>query len=225
MNSINKIVVLSLMLVALSACKSEIDNKPAATVKEPAKVEAVEAVKTDKVESAEKATEKPTAQADGKEATFIAEKSKIVFVGSKITGDHSGTFGKWTGKGWIGKDGLNRVEFKVEMASINADHPKLTKHLKSTDFFAVDKFPEAIFTSSKFEKKEDDKYAITGDLTMHGVTKTISFPATISAEGDMIKASTEFTVQRMDFGLTYPGRPDDLIKKEVLLKVDLAFKK
>ena len=73
--------------------------------------------------------------------------------------------------------------------------------------------------------EKDDGYEVTGDLTLHGVTKTISFPAVISLDGDTLSTKSEFYINRKDFNIVYPGKPDDLIRDEVVIKFDLKANK
>lgn len=104
---------------------------------------------------------------------------------------------------------------------------KLAKHLKSPDFFDVAKFPKAEFTLTKFEKaaQGESTHTVSGQLNLHGVTKAISFPAKVEMADGKAAAKAEFKIQRKDFGIVYPGMPDDLIKDEVLLDLDLHFHK
>jgi polyisoprenoid-binding protein YceI len=64
---------------------------------------------------------------------------------------------------------------------------------------------------------------ITGDLTLHGVTKRVSFPATISVSDVRVDANAEFSINRQDYGITYPGMPDDLIRDLVVIKLSLQL--
>ncbi len=105
------------------------------------------------------------------------------------------------------------------------DNPKLTGHLQSADFFDVAKFPTARFTSTSIAQGKDGTTTVTGDLTMHGVTQRISFPAQVTQSGDLATATAAFGINRKDFGLVYPGMPDDLIKDEVLLKLDVQARR
>lgn len=149
--------------------------------------------------------------------------SKVEFVGAKVTASHPGGFTDFTGKVDLGDPiEKSRIEVTIQTASLYADKEKLTKHLKSPDFFDVAKFPTTTFESTGIEK-EGEGYTITGDLTLHGVTKRISFPATISADDATVTAGTEFSINRKDFGITYPGMPDDLIRDLVVIKLSLAL--
>ena len=66
---------------------------------------------------------------------------------------------------------------------------------------------------------------VTGSLTLHGVTKTLSFPADITVGAEQVDVKAEFALNRKDFGIVYPGKPDDLIADNVLLTLDVHAKK
>jgi polyisoprenoid-binding protein YceI len=105
-----------------------------------------------------------------------------------------------------------------------SDQEKLTGHLKSGDFFDVEKFPKATFTSTEIKPggAGGATHTITGNLELHGVKKSISFPAKVTVDASAVKADAEFVINRKDFGLVYPGKPDDLIKDEVLIKLHVT---
>lgn len=147
--------------------------------------------------------------------------SKIGFVGAKVTASHVGGFTDFSGKVDVGDPiEASTIDLTIQTASLFADKEKLTKHLKSPDFFDVGKFPTATFRSTEIEK-DGAGHTISGDLTLHGVTKRISFPATISATDSEVSANAEFSINRQDFGIAYPGMPDDLIRDLVVIKLSL----
>src|SRR5690606_33501403 len=114
----------------------------------------------------------------------------------------------------------------VELASVESDAEKLTGHLKSADFFDVEKFPKSTFKSTSVSAgSEPGTYTVVGNLDLHGVTKSISFPAKINVSGDAVDVSSEFKINRKDFGIVYPGMPDDLIHDDVVIKLDVKAKK
>jgi len=149
--------------------------------------------------------------------------SKIEFVGAKVTASHPGGFTDFSGALELG-DPIEKsaISVTIQTASLYVDKEKLTKHLKSPDFFDVEKFPTATFRSTGI-RKEGDGHVISGDLTLHGVTRQISFPATVSATEAQVMASAEFSIDRQDFGIAYPGMPDDLIRDLVVVKLSLAL--
>ncbi len=219
-------------LVMLMGCKSEIDNKPAAKVvgtkKAPDAKKSPDAKKAPDTKGAAKApgkTEapKPKVLSLGPGDVKVSPSSKIEWVGAKVTGDHKGGFKTFEGKLTPKVDGIEAVEFIVDTTSLYSDSEMLTGHLKNPDFFDVAKYPQASFISTKIEAKPSKAgtHEITGDMTMHGVTKTIAFPAKVAVKDGKITADSEFTIMRFDFGLKYPGKVGDLIKDEVLMKIHL----
>jgi polyisoprenoid-binding protein YceI len=77
----------------------------------------------------------------------------------------------------------NKVEVVIKTASIDSNHAERDKHLRSDDFLDVAKHPEARFVSTKFEDQGDGKAVLTGDLTLHGVTKPVVIDVTRIGEG------------------------------------------
>jgi len=181
-----------------------------------------------KVESAPdtKAEAAPSGDPDTATAGSLAinpSNSKIGFVGAKVTASHVGGFTDFSGKVDVGDPiEASTIDLTIQTASLFADKEKLTKHLKSPDFFDVGKFPTATFRSTEI-KKDGAGHTIGGDLTLHGVTKRISFPATISATNSEVSANAEFSINRQDFGIAYPGMPDDLIRDLVVIKLSLKL--
>ncbi len=101
------------------------------------------------------------------------------------------------------------VEVTIEAATVNTRQDKRDAHLRSTDFFDVERFPKITFKSTKVEKKGDG-YEVTGDLTMHGVTKPVVLEVgALSPElkdpwgGIRRGVSARTAVNRRDFGLQY----------------------
>ena len=92
--------------------------------------------------------------------------------------------------------------------------------MKSPDFFNAAQFPTATFVSSAVEDKQTNTM-VTGNLTLHGVTKQISFPAEVKVADDVVSVNANFVLNRFDFDIKYPGKANDLIRKEVVIKLDL----
>jgi polyisoprenoid-binding protein YceI len=147
--------------------------------------------------------------------------SKIGFVGSKVTGSHNGGFTNFAGSFKV-QDGkiTGSPEIKINMKSTWADASKLTGHLKSPDFFDVEKFPTSTFTVTTIAP-EGSASKVTGNLQLHGVTKSISFPATVAVAADALTVKAEFAINRKDFGIVYAGKSDDLIRDNVVIRLDL----
>jgi polyisoprenoid-binding protein YceI len=153
--------------------------------------------------------------------------SKIEWVGTKTGGKHVGGFKEFSGKlaPATGDLTASTISVDINTGSIYADVAKLTQHLKSPDFFGVDTYPKASFVSSKIESAADgsNTHKITGELTLHGVKKEISFPAKIVETGDKVKLSSTFKIDRQDFGISYgKGKVNDDVT--VKLTVEVARK-
>lgn len=201
---------LSVLILSLSAC----NNDPA---KGKAQATATEAVTT---------AAAPTA---GTKFAFTNADSKLEFVGAKVTRKHDGSFQTFSGTVTLVDNDPTKssVTVLVDVGSLKSDEDKLTTHLKSPDLLDVGKFPQATFTSTSIKAggEQGKSHTITGNLQLHGVTKSISFPADIKAGADAVDVDAEFAINRKDFGVVYPGMPDDLIKDDVLLKLKIHAKK
>jgi len=209
-----RLAVPAALIFTLAACDDPAKDAAKATVSTAAPAKTTEAAKP-----------------AGAMETFVVDPatSSVGFVGAKITGSHPGKFEKMSGSITLagGKAEGGKINFEVEIASVKTDSDKLDGHLQSPDFFDAAKFPKATFTSSAIKAggEKGASHTVTGELDLHGVKKTISFPATITATADGASGTSEFSINRKDFGIVYPGKPDDLIKDDVLLKLSLKAKK
>lgn len=201
-------------LLAVSACESEVDGKPKAKVADAKEVKKDDA--------------KPDAKPDAAAAKLAVDTaaSKIGFVGAKVTGDHAGSFGTFEGSATLAGDETTALEFTVDMQSLAIEPEGLKTHLLGPDFFDVEKHGKASFQSTSITEKAGEggsTHEVVGNLTLRGTAKSVTFPAKLAAAGDKVTGSTEFSINRKDFGIVYAGKADDLIKDDVLLKIDLAF--
>jgi polyisoprenoid-binding protein YceI len=169
------------------------------------------------------------AAAAGTAYVISPDTSKIEWTGSKVTGHHDGSFGSFSGAVTVvgGAVDKSRVTIDIDTPSLTTQPDNLIKHLKSPDFFGIEQFPKASFASTGIKAGGDKGagYEVTGNLTLHGVTKSISFPANIAVAGDTVNADATFSINRKDFGLNYPGKVDDLIRDDVLVKLTIHAKK
>jgi polyisoprenoid-binding protein YceI len=161
--------------------------------------------------------------------TFDQTASKVQWTGSKVTGKHDGGFGTFNGTVDVA-DGVpekSKVDVSIDADSLTTDIERLTGHLKSSDFFNTKANPKATFVSREIKKGGDKgaTHTVTGDLTIKGITKTVAFPATISLAGDTANVDAEFAINRRDFSLNYPGKPNDLIRDDVVIKLTIRAKK
>ncbi|HTM80857.1 YceI family protein [Asticcacaulis sp.] len=110
------------------------------------------------------------------------------------------------------------VEVSFAIDGVNTGVPKLDEHLKSADFFDAAKFPTATFKSTRVEPTSATTAKVTGDLTLHGVTKPVTLDVTLNQKGpNMMKKLTagftaKGTINRSDFGIsTYVPAVSDQI--------------
>ena len=135
-----------------------------------------------------------------------ASKSTIGWVGKKLTGQHDGTVGLKSGALNFKKDKLKGGTFTVDMnALIVKDIPTgkgkedLEGHLKADDFFGTTKFPTANLVFKKIADKGNGLYAVTGDLTVKGITKPITFDMATTTT----TATTTLKIDRTQYGIKY----------------------
>ena len=122
------------------------------------------------------------------------------------------------------------VELSVETKSINTQVEPRDKHLRSPDFFDVEKYPAMTFKSTSIKKLKSGNYELTGDLTIHGVTKQVKVnmlyrgtTANPNANGAPVAGiQITGTIKRSDFGVG-PGFPAPMISDEVRIKADGEF--
>jgi polyisoprenoid-binding protein YceI len=206
-------------------CENPAEDKPVATVGEATGGGTREMViapkETSEGESATPAVPTPTAEA----LTFSSASSRVDFTGSKVTGSHEGGFKSVKGTVELadGKMEIARVSAELDMTSSWSDNEGLTKHLKSPDFFDVEKFPKAVFVSTDIKSGGENgaTHTIIGDFTLHGVTKSIGFPASVTVAEGKATIKSEFVIKRKDFGIVMDGKPDDAIRDEVVIKLDI----
>lgn len=180
--------------------------------------------------------------------------SIVEWVATKVTGYHTGTVKVSGGELNVQDTNITGGNFILNMNSIavtgpkgskEKDNNKLLGHLKSPDFFEVAVNPEARFVITSVKpfsgtvKQEDEtrqesisKYKVTnpthtisGNLTIKSITKNIEFPARITNIGDTLNAIAKFNIDRTQWNIVYPGKPDDLIRNEIHFGIALKAKK
>lgn len=153
------------------------------------------------------------------------ENAKVEFVGAKMIGSHEGAFHAFSGTvDYKNGNPLTAViQVEIDLASVKTDEAKLDGHLKSPDFFDVEKFPKATFVSTGVTAGGADgaTHTVKGDFTLHGVKKAIAIPAKIAVTGKSVSVSGELTINRKDYGIIYPGMPDNLIKDDVVIRLSI----
>ena len=180
--------------------------------------------------------------------------SKIEWVGTKVTGYHTGFVPLKDGDIFVKNGQVVGGNFTMNVKDMSVSGPKtvdeassnkLLGHLKSADFFDVEKYPEAKFELTSLKpytgnmkdsadprQEEINEYKVTnpthvvsGNLTLKDVTKNIEFPAQVTVKGDVADAIAKFNINRKDWGIVYPGKPDDLIRDQIHLGIHIVAKK
>lgn len=121
------------------------------------------------------------------------------------------------------------VNFTAKVTSIDTGVAPRDTHLRSADFFEVEKYPEMTFKTTKVEKKGKD-FVVHGDLTLKGVTKSVAIPFTINgivkdAQGNMkMGISAETMINRQDYGVKWQNKlPDGTLALSDNVKIDLQL--
>jgi polyisoprenoid-binding protein YceI len=162
----------------------------------------------------------------GGTATLSPQNTSIRFVGVH-TGDkpdpRTGGFAKFSGKVTVdpATSAIKSISTDIDTTSLYTSIPKLTDHLRTADFFEVREYPSAKFVSTKVAAGKAGAVQVTGNLTLHGVTKEISFPATVEVTDKGLTLTSEFTIDRSQFGMNYGL---DKVDKNVAMTVVVGQK-
>jgi polyisoprenoid-binding protein YceI len=172
--------------------------------------------------------------------TLDTAKSRVIWEGSEglaqIKGTHVGTFNLERGSLTAREGSLVGGTFAIDIRSLKNTDIKSARlrlqqetHLKSPDFFDAEKFPTATFDVTNAAKHSSpDSVIITGNLTMKGVSKSISFPAKVSVDSAQIQASAKFYINRKDWGMNYRTEQslgDELIRPEVGIGLEILARR
>jgi polyisoprenoid-binding protein YceI len=126
------------------------------------------------------------------------------------------------------------VEFTIQAKSIDTRDAKRDEHLRSPDFFEVEKYPTISFKSAAVAPRTATEFDVLGDLTMHGVTKRVTVPVTFNGFGrdprgaERAGFSIETTLDRKDYGITWNRVLDEggvLLGDEVKIEIEITAKK
>ena len=159
--------------------------------------------------------------------------SKVRFtIAHMVISEVEGDFTSFTGSITNSKADFSDAQFtfSIDVNSVNTDNAKRDGHLKSPDFFDAEKYPKITFKSTSISKKDDNHFALKGNLTMHGVTKPINlevqYTGTIKDPWGGTRAAFKIKglIKRSDYGLKYNSVMDNggvVIGDEVHLSVKL----
>jgi len=161
------------------------------------------------------------------------DESVIEWTGHKPTGKHNGTIKIESGVFTVNDGKLESGSFIIDMNSIkeNKNNTRLEGHLKSADFFEVEKFPNAAFEVTGYEMV-DGKAMLSGNLTMKDTKNNVTFPVTVTQDGDMFTLTSEmFTIDRSKWNVRYGSKSffdnlgEKFINDDIELKVMVKAKK
>lgn len=166
--------------------------------------------------------------ADG---TYEADpaQSTVGFAVSRATVGHIGKFEDFSATLELADGQPVALEIAVKTGSVVADRGGLTSHLKSSDFFDVDKFPTATFTASELTPDPDDSgegsngYTVHGTMHLHGVGRKLEFPATLEIASDRVVGRATLDISAKAFGIDYEGMEAELAEDAVSLEIELVF--
>ena len=138
-----------------------------------------------------------------------ATKSTIKWTGKKVTGSHWGYIKFADGQVSVENNAVVGGTFTMDMTSIDDQDAKggmgdkLVGHLKSDDFFSVEKFPKGTLVLKSVTPKSGNDFDVKADLTLKGTTAEITFPATIAMNGKDLSVKASFPINRTKFGIKY----------------------
>ncbi len=177
-------------------------------------------------------------QIEGKTLQVNPADTHIEWFGHKPGGGHHGTIALKSGEIVVNKDQLLGGKFVIDMATIvNLDlttqsmNEMLISHLKSPDFFDVEKYPEGKFEITSVDKIDNENIKIHGNLTLKEVTKNIDFNAKVAQNGDVYSAQTDtITLDRTIWGVNYGSKnvfkdiKDKFIDDEMRIVIHISAK-
>ena len=157
--------------------------------------------------------------------------SALTWVGSKVTGSHEGTINLKSGYLTLDNNDLVGGKFIIDMTSIvctdlsGKGKANIESHLKSDDFFSVNKFPTASLTILNVKKKSLGQYQVNANITIKGMTQEIMFDAEIKEK----IAKAKLVIDRTEFGIIYKSGnffeelADKAIYDEFEMSIELKF--
>lgn len=144
-----------------------------------------------------------------------------------------GTFNEFSGTGFFDAEtpANSNLQLNIKAASIDTRNADRDAHLRSNDFFDMEQFPEITFASTAFEKAEADTYRVTGDLTIKGVTKAVTFDveytgsATDPYQNQRIGFEGKTTINRTDWGINFNAALETgglLVGEKITLEFEIS---
>lgn len=136
--------------------------------------------------------------------------STVKWNGKKVTGEHYGTIDLKSGNLQVEDNKIKSGTFTMDMTTIISEditnesmNKKLVGHLKSDDFFSVEKFPASTFVIKEVKHKSETTHAVTGDLTIKGITHPLTFDTEIVIDGNKLRAKGKMEVDRTLYDIKF----------------------
>ena len=180
------------------------------------------------------------ANTKGEKAAFEIDTkaSKVYWTAKKVTGEHTGYLSIAGGSLRVENNNVVGADIKMDLNSIVCTdltddqwNKKLVGHLKSDDFFSVEKYPNATFEITSMNKgKNTEEYDVKGNLTIKGITNEINFPAKVSMVNGVVMANGTAKLDRTKWDIRYgsgkffEGLGDKMIYDEFEIKFDISAK-
>ena len=116
-----------------------------------------------------------------------------------------------------------RIDLEIDMGSIATDVPAATQRLKSAEFFDVERYPQARFVASSIKPStHTDTYAITGTMSLHGMSRAVSFPTSIRLTDDLLAIDGTLILRWSDFGMAEASKKNN---ENVLMKISIRARR
>ena len=146
---------------------------------------------------------------------------QVVFKATSRLVDAAGRFHRFGGEVRVDPNALGQavVSLAIDAASVDTGIVRRDDHLRSEDFFHVSRFPQITFASRRVAPG-DGKVLVTGDLTLHGVSREVTVPVELELSAGALRARGEFAIRMSDYGMTYRSWFNPL-RDEVRLLFDL----
>lgn len=199
--------------------------------------------KTETVETDTVATTETTATGEGEVYQIAKDQSSVKWYGEKVLGKHEGEIELESGQLIVADNQVTGGTIVMDMRTITntdltskEDNDKLVGHLKSDDFFGVEKYPTATFEITGISPfanaaPNENNFNVQGNLTIKEKTEPVSFPATINVEGNTVKAKATMTIDRSKFDVRYGSETffgelgDKAISDDFRISFDITAKK
>lgn len=190
----------------------------------------------------DKAATEVAAPAKARAYTVDVAKSDLKWHAKKVTGEHMGNIALKSGQVMVDGNKIVGGTFTIDMNAMTctdikdaAYNGKLIGHLKSDDFFSVEKNPTATFKINSIQpianaKAGKPNATVTGDLTIKGITNQVSFPATLAVKNGIATAKGDVTIDRAKYDIRYGSKSffdnlgDKAIYDEFVVSLDVTAK-